>query len=256
MRPDPYAFSFEPLFLVLAAASAVAYARAARRQRPPQWRIAVFALGLLLVAASVNSPLETIAIHYLLLAHLLGNVMLADWAPPLLLVGLTQAMRVAVARRGGRTLATLARPRVALPIWLAGWYGVHVAQFYDFALRHSWALNVEHLILLAVGLLFWWPVLAREARLLSTAGVLAYLGAAFASSAFLGLAFIFASTPFYDFYAHAPRLWGFSPAKDQNLGGILMNAEQTVVFLGALVYFLLRLLAEEDEAGSAGIVPP
>jgi cytochrome c oxidase assembly factor CtaG len=252
--PDPYSFSFEPFFLVVCAVAAWRYVRAARRERPEARRIAVFALAIALVAFAVNSPLETIAIHYLLLAHLLGNVMLADWAPPLLLLGLTPAMRAGLARRGGRVLGTLARPRAALPIWLAGWYGVHVAPFYDFALRHTWALNVEHAILLAVGLLFWWPVLAREARLLSTPAVLAYLGAAFASSAFLGLAFIFATTPFYDFYVHAPRLWGLSATKDQNLGGILMNAEQTIVFLGALVYFLLRLLAEEDEAGRAGTV--
>jgi cytochrome c oxidase assembly factor CtaG len=62
------------------------------------------------------------------------------------------------------------------------------------------------------------------------------------------LAFIFSSTPFYDFYKHAPRLWGLSATKDQNLGGILMNAEQTVVFLSALAYFLVRLLNEEDQA--------
>src|SRR5207245_5522275 len=75
---------------------------------------------------------------------------------------------------------------------------------------------------------------------------LAYLGVAFVSSIFLGLAFIFSSTPFYDFYEHAPRLWGLSPAKDQNLGGILMNAEQTVVFLSALAYVTARLLNEEE----------
>ena len=83
---------------------------------------------------------------------------------------------------------------------------------------------------------------------MTTPGALAYLGVAFVSSAFLGLAFIFSSTPFYDFYKHAPRLWGLSAAKDQNLGGILMNGEQTAVFLTALAYFLVRLLNEEERA--------
>jgi cytochrome c oxidase assembly factor CtaG len=210
----------------------------------------LFAAGVVLVVGALNSPLESL-LYRLLLIHLLQNVMVADWAPPLLILGLTPAMRAALHRRGGRVLATLARPRFALPIWLAGWYGVHLAPFYDFALHHPWALNVEHALLLGVGTLFWWPVLAREARLLSTPAALAYLGAAFASSAFLGLGFIFATTPFYDWYVEQPRLWGLSAAKDQNLGGILMNAEQTIVFLGALVYFLLRLLEEENEAGSA-----
>jgi cytochrome c oxidase assembly factor CtaG len=246
---DPYAFRFEPVFLAAGALAAFAYLRAARHERPPWWRVALFAAGLLLVVGALNSPLESL-LYRLLLIHLLQNVMVADWAPPLLLLGLTPAMRRALAARGGRTLRTLARPRHALPIWLAGWYGIHLAPVYDFALHHAWALNVEHGILIGVGTLFWWPVLAREAGLLGTPGALAYLGAAFASSAFLGLAFIFATTPFYDWYVAQPRLWGLSPAKDQNLGGILMNAEQTIVFLGALVYFLLRLLEEEHSAGS------
>jgi cytochrome c oxidase assembly factor CtaG len=206
-------------------------------------RIGVFALGCALVVVALCSPLETIARHYLLLFHLLGNVMIADWAPPLLILGLTPSMRASIARRGSRTLARLAHPLVSLPAWLAVWYLVHLPAFYDYALRHTWALNVEHALLIAAGLLFWWTVFGGA---LSTPGALAYLGVAFVTSAFLGLAFIFSSSAFYDFYKHAPRLWGLSAAMDQNLGGILMNAEQTAVFLSALAYFLVRLLNEEE----------
>ncbi|MFN2467344.1 MAG: cytochrome c oxidase assembly protein [Gaiellaceae bacterium] len=248
MTPAPSEFTFEPLFLVLALAAALLYGRAARRERPPAYRIALFGLGVALVAGALNSPLETLAAHYLLLFHLLQNVIVADWAPPLLILGLTPAMRAALRRRGGRALELLTRPRVALPVWLAGWYGIHLAAVYDFALENSWALNVEHGLLLALGLVFWWPVFEPEPRRLSTPFALGYLFAAFALSAFLGLALMFSSTPFYDFYAEAPRLWGLSPVKDQNLGGILMNAEQTIVFFVALAWFVLRLFDEEDEA--------
>ena len=48
---------------------------------------------------------------------------------------------------------------------------------------------------------------------------IAYLGAAFVASAFLGLAFIFSTSPFYDFYARAPRLWGLSPARTRTSAG-------------------------------------
>ena len=241
MTPSPYSFSWEPLFLVLAIVAGVAYARAARDARPPVARIVAYALGLALVVAALCSPLETIARHYLLFVHLLGNVMIADWAPPLLVLGLTPSMRQAIAPR----VAFVARPQIALPVWLAIWYLVHLPAFYDYALRHAWALNVEHALLIAAGLLFWWVVFGAG---ISTAATLAYLGVALIGSMFLGLAFMFSSSAFYSFYEHAPRLWGLSPQKDQNLGGILMNAEQTAVFLAALAYFLLRLLDEEDEA--------
>jgi len=176
--------------------------------------------------------------------------MLADWAPPLLILGLTPAMRAGLARRGGPPMAFVTRPRIALPVWLLGWYGIHWGFFYDFALRHPIVLNLEHLLLLGIGLLFWWALLSDEPQRLSIPVKIAYLGAAFVTSVFLGLAFIFSASPFYDFYARAPRLWGLSPAKDQNLGGILMNGEQTAVFLTALAYFLWRLLDEEHSTNS------
>ena len=79
-------FTFEPVFLGLAAAAALAYAWSARKERPPAWRVALFTTGLLLIAASLNSPLETIAAKRLLLVHLLQNALIADIAPPLILL--------------------------------------------------------------------------------------------------------------------------------------------------------------------------
>ena len=241
------AFSFEPIFLALAAAAAVLYWRATRTERPPTWRVASFASGLFLIAASLNSPLETIASRYLLLIHLLQNGLIADLAPLLVLLGLTPQMRQEIARLGMDRL----RSRWILPIWLGAWYLTHIAPFYNWALRTGWGLNIEHGILIAAGLLFWWPIVSG--RLSPPAG-LAYLVIAFIGSSFLGLAYIFSSRPFYTFYEHAPRLWGLSPIRDQNLGGILMNGEQTLVFLLAIGWFVLRLLDEEharDEVAAA-----
>ena len=237
-------FSFEPAFLVLAAAAAAAYAWAARRERPGGRRLASFATGLVLVAACLNSPLETIAAKRLLLVHLLQNGLIADIAPLLILLGLTTPMRAWVARHGGNRI----RARYAIVAWLAAWYGTHIAGFYNWALDTGWALNVEHALLIAGGLVFWWPLISGR---ISTPAALAYLGAAFVASSFLGLAFIFSSRPFYSFYEHAPRLWGLSAVRDQNLGGILMNGEQTIVFLLAIGWYVWQLLEEEHERGRA-----
>jgi cytochrome c oxidase assembly factor CtaG len=177
--------------------------------------------------------------------------MIAAWAPPLSLLGLTPAMRRAIARRGGPAFAWITRPKIALPAWLVAWYGIHLAVFYDFALRNPWALNIEHALLVAVGLLFWWPVLAGEPHDVSVPVKIGYLGAAFVGSVFLGLGLTFSETPFYDFYAEAPRLWGLSPSQDQNFGGILMNVEQAAVFLAAILYYVVRLMPEEERTSSA-----
>jgi cytochrome c oxidase assembly factor CtaG len=232
------AFSFEWLFLVLAVAAAILYLRAARNDFPRRWRAVAFASGLFLIAASLNSPLETIASRYLLLMHLLQNALIADVAPLLVLLGLTPTMRHELGRHGMGGL----RARWILPLWLGAWYLTHLAPFYDWALRTGWGLNLEHAILIAAGILFWWPIV--DGRLTVPAG-LGYLAVAFVGSSFLGLAYIFSSRPFYSFYEHAPRLWGLSPVRDQNLGGILMNGEQTLVFLLAIGWFVMRLLDEE-----------
>jgi putative membrane protein len=252
VSPAAWSFTFEPAFLVIAAAAVYGYVRLAREvERPSRGRATLFGIGAALVAFSLNSPLETIAVHYLLVIHLLQNVMIADWAPPLLILGLTPAMRARVARLGGRPLAAVTRPRVTLPFWLVVWYGVHLPPFYDWALRHGWPLNLEHGLLILAGLVFWWPVFAAEPHRVSTPIKLAYLGAAYIGSAFLSLAYIFSARAFYTFYEHAPRLWGLSATKDQNLGGILMNVEQLIVFFAALSFYLLRLLSEEDETQRA-----
>jgi putative membrane protein len=234
-----YRFSWEPAFLVLAGIAAVAYAWAAHRDRPSGRRITVFVLGLFIVAASLNSPLETIASKRLLLVHLLQNALIADLAPPLILLGLTPAMRAKLNHLGLHKL----RARYALPAWLVAWYGTHIAGFYDWALRTGWALNIEHAVLILGGLLFWWPLISGR---LSAPPALAYLGAGFVASSFLGLAFIFASRAVYPYYKDAPRLWGLSPVRDQNLGGILMNSEQTLIFLVAIGWYISQLLKDDS----------
>ena len=201
---------------------------------------------------SLNSPLETIAAHYLLVIHLLQNVMIADWAPPLLVLGLTPAMR----GRGGAPRRQAARARHAAggrAAVLAGCLvrGPPRRASTTGRCATGWPLNLEHALLIGAGLVFWWPVFSDEPQRVSTPVELAYLGIAFVGSAFLSLAYIFSARAFYAFYEHAPRLWGSLPTKDQNLGGILMNGEQLIVFFAALSYFLLRLLAEEDEAQRA-----
>jgi putative membrane protein len=241
----PTDFTLEPVFLGLAVAAVALYVWQAWSDRPTAWRIASFAAGVFLVAAPLNSPMETIAAERLLIFHLLQNALIADIAPLLILLGLTPRMIASLERHGGHYL----RARYVLPFWIVAWYGTHVAVFYDWALRTGWGLNIEHAILVLAGLLFWWPIVSGR---LAPPAALAYLGIAFVAASFLGLAYIFSSSAFYSFYEEAPRMWGLSAVRDQNLGGILMNAEQTIVFLVAIGWFVWRLLDEEHVRGSSG----
>ena len=51
-----------------------------------------FTAGLVLIAVALLSPIEHLALTSMVSFHLLQNVIIADWAPPLLVLGLTPAM--------------------------------------------------------------------------------------------------------------------------------------------------------------------
>jgi cytochrome c oxidase assembly factor CtaG len=175
--------------------------------------------------------------HYLLSAHLLQNVVLAEWAPALVVFGLPAAFAARI-----RIPALL-----ALFLWLGTYFVWHVPPIYDAALRRPDSLlHVEHATYLVAGILLWWPVV--HGRLPDGAKAL-YLFAAFVLSSPLGLLLALLPTPVYEFYEDAPQLWGLSDLTDQQIAGVTMAAEQAIVFFAVFAYFFLRFLRTEHIAG-------
>jgi putative membrane protein len=249
---DPWRIEADPAWAAAIVIAAVDYAvvvRASRRRgvETPTWRIVSFSAGLGLIAIALLSPLEHIALTSLLSVHLLQNVILADWAPPLLVLGLTTAMIAACERR--RPVRLVTSPAFALGYWLAAWYVLHIPAVYGYALTHRWALGIEHLVFLTAGIVFWWPVLAPGR--MHPGPKLLYLFGAFIAAAPVALALAL-TQPQYSFYVHAPRLWGISPLEDQQLGAIAMAVEQAAILFAACSVVFFRLMAE-DEAGDAGV---
>ena len=112
----PYRFSWDADALVVIPGTAAAYLIARTRFPPPRWRVAAFLAGCALMLAVQIGPLDTLALHYLLVMHLLQNVVLAEWGPLLVVVGLTPAMACELERIPG--VRTLTHPLVSLPAWL------------------------------------------------------------------------------------------------------------------------------------------
>jgi putative membrane protein len=249
---EPFRFVADWEWIAAIAIAAVDYALVVRvergRGRPvPALRIAAFAAGLAVVAAALVSPIQRLALTSMLSFHLLQNVMLADWAPPLLVLGLTPAMAARAERAA--PVRWLTMPAVALPLWLAVWYVLHLPAVYDYALRHAWALGLEHLAFLIAGLCFWWPVLV-PGRIRPTARV-AYLFAAFVVQGPVAVAIALASTPLYDFYVDTPKLWGLSPLEDQQYGAIGMAVEGSVLLFAAILVAFVRMLEAEERRDDA-----
>lgn len=248
---QPYAWTWNEETLVFVPALVVAYALAVRRVGAPRWRIACFVGAALLLLVCGVSPLHELALRYLLLVHLLQNVVLAEWAPLLLVLSLPPVL-AGVLTRPPATRA-LTRPAVAMPLWLVNYAIWHVPWLYDAALRRPHTLlHLEHLTYLATGVLMWWPVFQDVPRRLSAGSRALYVFAGFVLAAPIGLVLALVPHAAYATYRHAPeRLWGLSALADQQLGGVTMAGEQAIVFFAVFTLWFFRFLAEQEHPEDA-----
>jgi cytochrome c oxidase assembly factor CtaG len=222
------------------------YLAATRDGREPL-RMISFLAGCALLVASLVTPLDTLARTYLVWAHLLQNVVLAEWAPLLLVAGIPPALAERLS--APRVVRALTHPFVALPVWVATYALWHIPALYDAALgRPGSLLALEHATYVIAGILFWWCVWQADPHRLSSGARAGYVVAAFVLSAPLGLVLALVPRALYGFYAHAPeRVFGLSRLTDQQLGGMTMAAEQSVVFFAVFAYWFLLFLAEQEQ---------
>jgi cytochrome c oxidase assembly factor CtaG len=244
LAASPYTWQADLDTTLVVPLLALAYLFLAGRYGTTTDRAASFAGSLLLLAVAFWTPIHHLGLHYLLTAHLLQNVILAEWAPLLAVLGLTPAMAAAASRF--RPWRALTHPAVALPLWLLNYYVWHVPAVYDAALHHQSSLiHLEHACYFATGILFWWPLVHDQPRRLPSGFRAAYAFAAFVLAAPLGLLLALVPRAIYGYYEHAPRLWGLSPLSDQELAGATMAAEQALVLFLVFAFWFRRFLIEE-----------
>jgi len=249
---DPYRWSWNPEALLLVPVTTIAYLLALQRFPASRWRTASFLGSMLLILAVTITPLETLAVNYLLVVHLLQNVVLAEWAPLLLVLGIPPALAATLVRP--RLIGVLVHPLVALPVWLANYMLWHLPWLYDTALEHPHTLlHLEHALYFATGVALWWSVVQDAPHRLGDGARAAVVFAAFVLGSPIGLVIALVPDAIYDFYVEAPeRLWGLTPLEDQQLAGILMAAEQAVVFFVVVAYFLVRFFVEDERRARIG----
>jgi putative membrane protein len=243
---DPYRWSWNLEALLLVPLMTAGYVFALRHYPAARWRIACFGVAVLLLLAVTITPLETIAMNYLLVVHLLQNVVLAEWAPLLVVLALPPALAATLAE--SPVIRALTHPAVALPLWLGNYMLWHLPWLYDTALEHPHTLlHLEHALYFATGVAMWWS-LVHDAPHHLAAGTRAGLAfAAFVLASPIGLVIALVPDAIYDFYVDAPeRLWGLSPLEDQQLAGILMAFEQAIVFFAVLAFWFVRFFAEDE----------
>jgi putative membrane protein len=242
---DPYRWPVDADAVVVVPTLVAGYALLQAWWPSSRPRRLAFAAAQLLILAAFATPLETVALHYLLSAHLLQNVVVAEWAPALAVAGLSPAL---ARELESRTLVrALTHPLVALPLWLGTYFVWHVPWIYDTALEHPGSLlHLEHAAYFVAGALLWFPVVHGR----WPDGIKAlYLFAAFVLASPLGLLLALLPDTVYPFYEHAPHLWGLGHLTDQQIAGVTMAVEQAIVFFAVFTVYLARFLRSEAIAG-------
>jgi len=240
-----YAWQADVDTTVVIPALSLLYLYAVGRFGASRRQIGCYAASMALLAVAFWTPLHHLGLHYLLTAHLLQNVILAEWAPLLAVLGVSAPLAVALAR--WRVWRVLVHPAVALPLWLVDYFAWHVPFVYQAALdRQTWLIHLEPACYFATGILMWWPIVQDVPRRLASGARAAYAFAAFLFASPLGLLAALLPRPVYDFYVDArPRVWGLSPLADQQIAGVTMASEQAIVLFVVFLYWFRRFLAEE-----------
>jgi cytochrome c oxidase assembly factor CtaG len=267
MSPAPGwgSWSFDPVLWVVLAAAAAWYVSMLRRVHrttgkevgPGHWLPYFCGLAVLLVA--LGSPIDTIGDSWLLWAHMFQHVLIADIAPPLLILGLRAPVlplgmpRAAlrwVAHRGwlGRFWGVATNPWVALPAWTAATWIWAIPAVFDFAAQHTVVHVFEHVTLFYTGMALWWLIITplpsdrRETGMVR----LAYLGFSRLASAAVCLPLTWLGTSLYSQYAAGPHAYGMTAVTDQRLAGATMCLIEFLVFgIGVAAVFIDALGRDE-----------
>lgn len=198
--------------------------------------------GLLLIWAALDWPIGTLGGGYLASAHALQFVLLAQAAPPLLLLGLRPRLAAAAAGRPGlaRWLRRAAHPATGFVIYNLILIVTHFPGVVDRMMATQLGSFALDLAWIGAGLALWWPALApRDLGPLSPPLRMAYLFVQTIPATLPAAFLTFANFPLYQLYELAPRVHRLlTPGYDHQVAGLIMKViGDPVVWIGIAIIF-------------------
>jgi cytochrome c oxidase assembly factor CtaG len=256
-------WSFNPLVTVGLLATAIAYLQARRRLVAggvawPARRTAYFLSGIGALALALLSPVEAYD-TVLFSVHVVQHMLLTMVAAPLLALGapITLALRVARGSTRRRMVRVLhspplrvaGHPLVAWVLFTLTLYGLYFSPLFDLTLRQPLVHDLVHLHFIAVGLLFWWPLVGLDPsrwRLPHIARLLfVFLMVPF--HAFLGVAIMNSGRVLAPALESFQRSWGPTPLADQQAGGAILWGAGDLIALTAVLGILISWASYEEK---------
>jgi len=235
-------WTLNPMVLFTSAAAVTWYFSSFRFDR----RIGWFLAGILVFLFTLLSPLNALANGYLFSAHMAQHILLLLIVPALLLLGLPRW--------------PLAKTRLRIidhPLagWISGvgamWFW-HIPAVCNAAVYSRLIHAMQTISLLALGTLFWRQVIfPPEDDGLSPMGSIVYLFSACVACSLLGIIITLSPVTVCSIYTMPPAdhlemaryiqtNWGITPARDQQIGGLLMWVPMCLVYLSAIFVQMVR----------------
>jgi putative membrane protein len=254
-------YSNDPFFLIgcLLALGLYGWGVVRLRRRGDAWsagRVVAFALGVLTVAVTMCTGLNDYGM-VMFSVHMVQHMIISMLSPILLLLGapVTLALRalptagrgrkglreVLVALLHSRYLRLVTHPAFTIPLFIASLYGLYFTPLFDFLMGSRAGHIVMMVHFLAVGLVFFWPIMGVDPgphrpgyvmRILEL-----FMGMPF--HAFFGIALMMASAPMVKTFEDPPPSLGVNALADQHAaGGIAWAFSEipSVLVLLALVF--------------------
>jgi len=141
---------------------------------------------------------------------------------------------------------------------VGGMWVWHAPTLCNAAVTNPWIHRLQYVSLLLMGFAFWWPTIGpwSKERLSPPAGII-YLFSACIGCTILGIIITFAPVEVCSIYLNpVDRLgilpliqnqWGLTPAKDQQLGGLLMWVPACLIYSCGILGLLARWFGDAGD---------
>ncbi|CAM5281474.1 cytochrome c oxidase assembly protein [Streptomyces abikoensis] len=234
-------FSGDPFFMIgcLLALALYGWAVLRLRRRGDSWpvgRTVAFVLGVLTVWLVMCTKLNDYGM-VMFSVHMVQHMVISMLSPILILLGapVTLTLRALPAagrgRRGprewlvsllhSRYMRVITHPVFTIPLFIASLYALYFTPLFDFLMESRTGHIAMMVHFLAVGLVFFWPIMGVDPGPHRPGYVMRMLElfAGMPFHAFFGIALMMASEPMIGTYMHPPASLGIDPLEDQQAGG-------------------------------------
>lgn len=244
---------------VLLGSVAAAYLIACRRheertgEATPRRRTVLFLSGMAVLWIASDWPIHDLSERYLYLMHMVQHMLLTLLAAPLLVSGIPawlwrDVLRPAPVRR---VFGFLTRPVVALIVFNGVLLFTHWPAVVEAAVGSELTHFSLHVLVVASGVIMWWPVLSPLPELppMSPPGQMLYLFFQSLAPTIPASFLTFGHQPLYAVYATFPRIWGIGAMTDQLIAGLIMKLVGGMVLWVVIAVVFFRWGGREEREG-------